>query len=451
MASLRDRFLHPQNFELAWDKVASNQGCAGVDGETIHAFGLQKQRKLPQLLLRVAEGRYRPMPLRQLFIPKKSGGWRELGVPTVADRIVQQALLQVLHPLMEAEFEPQSFAYRPGRSHKLAVERVVHWHGRGYDWVLDADIVQYFDTLQHQRLLAEVKERINQPWLLALLAGWITAGILTQDGILLPTCGVPQGSPISPLLANVYLDDFDELLTEAGHKLVRYADDFVVLARTRQRLLEGQAYVAQLLDGMGLELHPEKTRITTFDQGFRFLGYAFAGDVAVPLKPRKETEPHQAEEPAKGLILAYADTAAQPTEMQQALVTALKQSQRPIPPPLFVALGYQVRPDSRVEIESNEQEWRNGMSSLYVVEQGTYLQKEQGRLVLKAPKDEPLEVPIREVDRILVFGNVQLSTAVIGVCLQQQIPVIFSEPAGGVQRPPVECRNYRLDCRSSPV
>lgn len=438
MNSLQNRFLDPANFELAWDKVASNQGCAGVDGETVYAFGLHKGRQLPRLRQSVAEGTYRPMPLRQFFIPKKAGGWRELGVPTVRDRIVQQALLQVLHPLFEAEFEPQSYAYRPGRSHRMAVERVAHWRSRGYDWVLDADIVKYFDTLQHPRLLSEVQERLNHPWLLALLTGWITAGTLTAEGIVLPTCGVPQGSPISPLLANVYLDDFDELLTEAGHKLVRYADDFVLLARTRQQVLAGQTYATQLLDAMGLQIHPDKTRITTFDRGFRFLGHAFAGDVVVPLTP---TPLSQGGREAGGegfgvegknhLTLIHTEPAVAPTTLEQAMVEALKQSQQPIPPPLFVVLGYQVRADVRVAIASQEITWRNGMSSLYVVEQGAYLHKDQGRLVLKARRPEDsLEIPLTEVERILLFGNVQLSTAVIAACLQQQIPVIFLSQLG---------------------
>jgi CRISPR-associated protein Cas1 len=431
MASLRQRFLTPTNFELAWGKVASNRGCAGVDGETIVAFGQHKARNLAYLIHQVAQGTYRPLPLRQIFIPKKGGGWRELQVPTVRDRIVQQALLQVLHPVMEAEFEPTSFAYRPGRSHLLAVEQVSRWRDRGYDWVLDADITQYFDQIRHSRLLVEVQERLNEPWVLTLIKRWLTAGVLTPNDIVLPTRGVPQGSVISPILSNIYLDDFDAALATQPWKLVRFADDFVLLARNRQQLLAGKALVVELLNSMGLQLHPDKTRLTNFDQGFRFLGHAFAGDVVVknaprPLPPRI---PHQATR-GSNLTLIHAETSQIATAMQHALVDALTQSQQPIPPPLFVALGYQVRPDCRVEIESNEQEWRNGMSSLYVVEQGTYLQKEQGRLVLKAPKDEPLEVPIREVERILVFGNVQLSTAVIGLCLQQQIPVIFLSQLG---------------------
>lgn len=432
-SSLRDRFLSLSNFEQAWDTVASNRGCAGVDGETITDFGYRKASALAALLDAIAEDRYRPMPLRQIWIPKRSGGWRELGVPTVRDRLVQQALLQVLHPLIEPHFEPLSYAYRPGRSHRLAAEQVGVWRDRGYTWVLEADIVRYFERIRHPRLLAEVQERIDVPWVLALVDLWITTGKLTPAGIVLPTLGIPQGSPISPMLANVYLDDLDEAMAQPGWILVRYADDFVVLARSQERSQAAQEQVAQLLTEMGLELHPEKTRITTFEKGFRFLGHTFAGQVVVPplSRRRRQVQKQEQTKPEATVRLVHLDQGtAGITAMQQALVDALKEQQQPIPPPLFVVLGYEVRSDTPVKIESPEREWSNGMSSLYVVEQGTYLNKEEGRLRLSPPKGEPLEVPIREVERILIFGQVQVSTAVIGLCLSQQIPIIFLSQTG---------------------
>lgn len=428
--SLQQRFLAAENFELAWDKVATNRGCAGVDRETIAEFGARKHRALPQLRRSVASGAYKPLPLRQLFVPKSKGGWRELNIPAVRDRIVQQALLQVLHPVIDPQFEPASFAYRPGRSHLMAVRQVAHWRDLDYDWVLDADIVNYFGEVRHQRLLAEVKERIDLPWVLELVRAWVEVGVLTKEGILLPQKGVPQGSVISPLLSNVYLDDFDEILASQGRRLVRFADDFVLLSRTRPWLLEGKAEVSRLLAEMGLQLHPDKTQITHFDQGFRFLGHAFAGDLIVPVKKPKRHQPEPID-PQPELKLVHSDTMPTgPTTMQQALIEALKEQQQPIPPPLFVVMGYQVRREKAIEVRSQEITWSNGMSSLYVVQQGTYLHKEQGRFILKPPKGEPLEVLIREVERILVFGNVQLSTAVIATCLQLNIPVVFLSQLG---------------------
>ena len=203
------QFLKPENFELAWDKVATNNGCAGADRETIAQFGKQKHRKLPLLLLQVVRGSYRPLPLRQIAIPKKAKGWRILRVPTVRDRIVQQALLNVLHPVMEPQFEPESFAYRPGRSHKLAVEKVTAWHRQGYEWLLDADIVSYFDHVGHERLLSEVKERLGSGefsemvlWLVGL---WTVGADIDAAGF--GGCrlrGSLKGQWVSPILANIY-------------------------------------------------------------------------------------------------------------------------------------------------------------------------------------------------------------------------------------------------------
>lgn len=428
MPDLYARFLNRPNFHHAWSHVAANNGCAGVDGETIAHFSINVDRSLEKLRNEIAQGTYRSLPLRQIMIPKKQGGWRKLGVPTVRDRIVQQALLNVLYPILEPQFEPCSFAYRPGRSHLMAVEQVERWRDRGYEWVLDADITQFFDSLNHQRLLAEVAERLTEPKVLDLIQQWITVGSLTAGGIELPKAGIPQGASISPILANVYLDDLDEILTASGLKVVRFADDFVVLARSQTRILEAQQQVAQLLLDMGLELHPEKTQITTFDLGFRFLGHAFAGDLVVKVQKETTAPTTQAKDP--GLRLVHADPAIQPTAMQLALLDALKRSQQPIPPPLFVVLGYAVRPETLVVIASNELSWNPDMSTLYLIQQGTYLRREQERFIVEPPKESATEVPIREVERILVFGNIQLTTAVISTCLDLKIPVIFLTQLG---------------------
>jgi CRISP-associated protein Cas1 len=431
-------FLTLTNFQAAWAKVAKNNGCAGVDGETIAHFRRKADIYLADLLQAVKTGTYQPLPLRPLHIPKKAEGWRGLAVPTVRDRIVQQALLNVLHPLLEPQFESCSFAYRPGRSYKMAVQQIDHWHDRGYNWVLDADIVQYFSQVKHQRLLAEVRERLPDDAILALIQDWLAAGVLTGAGIVLPQQGLAQGAVISPILANVYLDDFDEEIAASKLKLVRYSDDFVILGKSQQQIITAKEQVANPLADMGLELHADKTQITNFDKGFRFLGHLFAGELILPSKPPKQAKRTKAvldhppgEDGPPPPRLIYSDSAhQQPTQMQQALLAAVKASVQPIPPPLYVVLGYTVRPETTVKIESKEVLWKTGMSTLYLVQQQSTLRREQGRFLIQSPDDPAVEIPIQEVERILVFGNVQLTTAAISTCLDQQIPVVFLTQLG---------------------
>lgn len=455
-------FLSADNFSRAWDKVRSNHGCAGVDGETIEAFERHADRHLSTLRRQLQNGTYQPLPLRSLQVPKKlrlkpgeppKTEWRGLGVPTVRDRIVQQALLNLLHPILEPQFEESSFAYRPGRSYKTAVRQVEQWRQQGYDWVLDADVVKYFDNIQHDRLLAELQERVHDPAVGALVERWIGSGETTAAGLILPTKGIPQGSVVSPILANVYFDDFDEAIAAAGLKLVRYADDFVVLAKSRSRIEAAQALVDQLLQTMGLELHPDKTRLTNFQQGFHFLGHTFVRSLTVQDQSQRQTQAKQSgRAQGESPVLTYSDAPPQKTQMQQALLEAIQASDKPIPPPLYVVMGYQVREQKSILIESKEWSWRNGMSTLYLVRQGTMLRKDHGRFVIEGGRFEAdaansdscpapskttkssastlMEIPISEVGRILVLGNVQISTSALSVCLEHQIPVIFMSQLG---------------------
>ncbi|HAG81711.1 MAG TPA: group II intron reverse transcriptase/maturase [Cyanobacteria bacterium UBA12227] len=278
-----DDFLRLENFQRAWEKVAENRGCAGVDGESIDRFARNQTMNIYQLRDGVAQTRYQPSPYKQVIIPKRNGTQRELKIPTVRDRIVQQALLNVLSPFMEKTFSSASFAYRPNLSYLNAVEKVAEWRDRGYQWVLDADIVKFFDNIDHRRLLKEVRLQIDSPRILCLIKSWISAGVLTEEGVIVSQKGIPQGAVISPLLANIYLHEFDELVTATDLKLVRYADDFLVLAQTQERILQAQLEIINLLESMGLMLHTEKTQVTTFERGFRFLGHGFLDKAIFPV------------------------------------------------------------------------------------------------------------------------------------------------------------------------
>lgn len=283
MIDIASRFLDINNFQRAWEKVAENRGCAGVDGETIDNFARNQTVNIYQLLNAVANSTYQPLPCKQVIIPKKNGTQRELKIPTVRDRIVQQALLNVLYLFMEEKFSPASFAYRPNLSYINAVEKIADWRDMGYVWVLDADIANFFDNLDHHRLLKEVRLHIDNPGILCLIKSWISVGVVTQEGLILPQKGIPQGAVISPILANIYLHEFDELVSATDLKLVRYADDFLILSRSHERILSAKLEILNLLDSMGLTINNEKTQITNFERGFRFLGHGFIENAIFPV------------------------------------------------------------------------------------------------------------------------------------------------------------------------
>jgi CRISP-associated protein Cas1 len=440
---LLQEFYSLENWQAAWQHIKANNGTAGVDGESIAHFQHHADTYIPQLIKVVKENTYSPLPLRQIFIPKKDQSWRTLGIPTVRDRLAQQALLNILHPALEPHFAHSSYAYRPGRSHLMAVRQVAKWRDQGYQWVLDADLVSYFDNVQHDRLLTEIQERLPQPEFLHLIKMWLKAGILTKTGVLMPSQGIPIGSGISPILANVYLDDFDELLATTEYQLVRYADDFTIMARKESQIRTAYELVVNILTTMELQINHKKTQIVNFDRGFRFLGHTFVGKITIPDKiksPRQDagkrriTMNFNADRSVPTVLERSTSPPAKPTALEKALLESLQSSNQPIPPPLFVLLGYQVREPVPIKITSSETSWTAGMTTLYLVQQGATLRKEQGRFVIKAPaKNQAIEVseiPIAEVERVLVFGSVQLSTTAIGTCLSEQIPVVFLSQVG---------------------
>jgi RNA-directed DNA polymerase len=288
MTGLIDDFLHPSNFARGWLKVRDKKGCAGADQETIADFADNLNHNLANLRESVANNTYQPYRLKQVFIPKGKDKLRELKIPTVRDRIVQQALLNILVPLIEPNFADCSFAYRRDLSIVKAVERVAHWRDRGYCWILDADIVKFFDNIDRQILLLALREYIDHPGILYLINGWISSGIITPTGLVIPAKGIPQGAVVSPLLANVYLTKFDHAISNTDLKLVRYADDFLLLGNSRERILRAYTEIVKLLHSLNLNIHTDKTQITNFDRGFRFLGHGFVGNGIFPLDSPKE-------------------------------------------------------------------------------------------------------------------------------------------------------------------
>jgi RNA-directed DNA polymerase len=269
------------NLKAAWQRVQANHGAPGSDGMTVEKFAENAEQRLQHLSEDLRAKSYRPQPVRRKLIPKNGGGQRPLGIPTVRDRIVQQALLQVLEPIFEAKFSNRSHGFRRGRGSITALGVVDRAVRHGYSWVVDADIQSFFDTVDHEKLLSAVNEEVADGSVLKLIRHILAAGVCFPDTAEVePTeLGTPQGGPLSPLLANVYLHALDEAITQAGYGLVRYADDFVLFARSQSEATQALHLVQEVLEGeWGLKLHPEKTRVVSVAEGFEFLGFHYYFD-----------------------------------------------------------------------------------------------------------------------------------------------------------------------------
>ncbi len=277
--SLIDKVQRLDVLELAWEKVRSNGGAAGVDGLSVERFAQNSPRRLLAVKEQLSRGTYQPQPVKRVWIPKPGGVQkRPLGIPTVRDRIVQSAMKMVMEPIFEREFAPHSYGFRPGRSCHDALARVDALLKSGHLHVVDIDIKGYFDAIPHERLMAQVKEHIADGRVLRLIEAFLKAGVMEEMESWEPGSGTPQGGVVSPLLANIYLNPMDWLLAQAGFETVRYADDIVVLCRNGDEATRALERVREWMKEAGLELNAEKTKVVDMaEQGahFDFLGYRF--------------------------------------------------------------------------------------------------------------------------------------------------------------------------------
>ena len=277
--SLIDKVYSERTLSLAWQKVQSNAGACGVDGITIDAFAKDSESRLLTVKEHLKRGSYQPKPVKRVRIPKAgSKETRPLGIPTVTDRVVQQAMRLVLEPIYEQRFADHSYGFRPGRSCHDALRRVNGQLESGYTHVVDIDIQGYFDTIEHERLMKLLKEDVSDGRVLEIIKHFLKAGVLEEGAYEISEIGTPQGGVISPLLSNIYLDELDHLMERNGYAMTRYADDMVILCKTAEEARSALETVRGWMTGVSLKLHPEKTRVVNMheaDNYFDFLGYRF--------------------------------------------------------------------------------------------------------------------------------------------------------------------------------
>jgi CRISPR-associated protein Cas1 len=416
----------------AWLRVQENDGCAGADGVTVRQYAHDAPRRLAALRERAASGTYRPFPLLKIVVEKKPGSakMRKLLVPTVADRILQTAIARQMSRSFEEEFLECSYGYRPHRSVDRAIARIRKCRELGYLFVVDADIEAYFDRIDPDLLLGRLARREPGELTMNLLRLWIRGCVWDGQKIRPLRQGIAQGSPISPLLANFFLEDFDIELEKSQRKLVRYADDFIILARTQAGAEEALGQTRDLLKEAHLELNLEKTGITDFAHGFRFLGALFLGDrIWVPWKNERP----------RGKILFMA---------------------RPLPPALRERFAY-APPQSAMEAALRKAGAtttpraaaavpKGGVSRvayLYLTEQGSILRKAGDRFLVEKDDEVILDLPYHKLETVLVFGNVQVTTQALAELLEKGVNLSLFSRQGNYRGSLAPARGKNIELR----
>lgn len=278
--SLYDKIANLDTLKQAWEFVKKNKGAAGVDKISVIKFDRHWVKYLKEILDQLKDGTYDPLAVKRVYIDKGNGQreLRPLGIPAVKDRIVQAAIKMIMEPIFEREFMPTSYGFRPNRGCKDALREVNSYINSGFTWYVDADLKSYFDTIPHGKLIERVEERIADGRTLEIITKYLKQNIMDENKEWTPIEGTPQGAVLSPLLANIYLHPLDRLMEESKLRIVRYADDFVILCESQEEAQKALGIVKEWVQNNGLILHPEKTRIGNCIEegdGFDFLGYRF--------------------------------------------------------------------------------------------------------------------------------------------------------------------------------
>ena len=287
--SLIDKVYSRLNLLIAYERVKENKGAAGVDRVSLDKFERDLEQNVEEIHRLLYENKYTPKPVRRVYIPKSNGKTRPLGIPTVRDRVVQQAILNKIGKIFEPKFRDCSYGFRPNRSGLQAIAKVERYLKEGYQWVVEVDIERFFDTVQQERLIDLVAEEIADGRVLRLIRSILQSGVMEAMGVKYQTTGMPQGGVISPLLANIYLHPYDDQMMDEGYKIVRYADDVVVLCKTKSEAERAYERTRKILEmGLKLKLNKAKTKIVHKSQTFEFLGYLFGCGYSDYKMPREK-------------------------------------------------------------------------------------------------------------------------------------------------------------------
>ncbi|WP_374326921.1 CRISPR-associated endonuclease Cas1 [Azonexus sp.] len=440
--SLLDLALTDQNLLAAWQRVCDNDGAPGGDGITLEAFGANLTQRLAVLRAQVRDGRYVTQPLLRIALERPGKTPRLLGIPAVRDRVLQSAFTLVLTPLIDPRFAEASFGYRPGRSVAQAVQRVIDGRDKGLQWVVDADISSYFDTVAHESLLKRLVPYLPDASLLPIIEQWLAAPVKTAEGMEKRSQGLPQGSPISPLFANLYLNPLDELLTaNPDWWLVRYADDFVILTPGLDEAEQALERSGQWLEQAGLELNFDKTRIASFALGFDFLGVHFQDTRQWAIDPH--AAPWVLPRHLRPVIVARSHPGKRDKQARQhaspkcpstSTTPPRRQAASPLTAP---SADDSPRPfTSRVSAANSismDTEAPPLLRTLYLAEPGAYLHRQGERIVVSQAEKELLSVPVEKIDQVYVTGEGAISFGALRWLLRRQVAILVADQAGEPQ------------------
>ncbi len=395
-----------ESLQAGWERVRSNRGGPGGDGVGLAEFGRDAETRLLRLARDLRAGTYWPGPLRRLQVPKPDGGFRPLAIPCIADRVVQSAAALRLMPVLDREMEDASFGYRPGRGVAMAVRRVDAYRRAGFTWVVDGDIERYFERVPHDRLMARLERSLDDRRLLELFEIWL-------ESFAEADAGLPQGAPVSPLLANLYLDDIDERIESRGVRLVRFADDFLLMCRSEVAAEDAAEKIGRLLAEHGLKLNPEKTRVVPFEKGFRFLGHLFVRSLVV-----------------KQVVTDGAMDGAMPA------VAALLADEADWPLPRADEAG-------DADTDGGADDRAPGLRVLYLREPGRRLARRNRAFTVVEDEEELIALPYQRVDRIEIGPGAAAEDAAIRLALETGVDLAWVDGHGdtlGLLAPPLAHR-----------